>query len=209
MRKRTIAVGVAALIALTGCSSTAERETTETASSAAETTSAGEGPRGFQFESGFLGFGDFDPDTLGDDIFNPCTEITPEEYAAAGFGPVIQDVELDEILGKGLSHCYLQEFDESAVARGFANSRLDAEALKGKVVVMPEYASELMPEMIVYNVVSGGPGSCFTQIDTKRGGFGTLASGTSNRATQQETCNLAVRDLETLFRTFGTGRGEH
>ena len=42
-------------------------------------------PRGFQFESGFLEFGEFDPYTLGNDIFNPCTEITEEEFAAAGF----------------------------------------------------------------------------------------------------------------------------
>ena len=38
----------------------------------------------FHFASGTLELGDFDPATLGDDLFDPCTEISAEEYAAAG-----------------------------------------------------------------------------------------------------------------------------
>ena len=54
-------------------------------SGADQLATAGVGLRGFEFASGFLEFGDFDPYTIGDDGFNPCTEITEQEFAAAGF----------------------------------------------------------------------------------------------------------------------------
>lgn len=204
MRKRAV-VGLAACVALAGCSTTDGPETAETTSSTVETTAAGDGPRGFQFESGFLEFGDFDPDTLGDEIFNPCTEITPEEYAAAGFGPVVQDVELDEILGKGLSHCYLEVADERATVRGFSNARINADSLPEVSLILSKYSSQLIPELLVYTTRTAGDSSCFTHVDTVRGGFGTIAGGFGGLIDQGEACTIAIRDFESLFSTHGVG----
>ncbi len=90
-----VAMLLAAVILLVSCADTGSRgESATDAGGVAEAVresgadhshSAGVGPRGFEFESGFLEFGDFDPYTIGDDIFNPCTEITEQEFAAAGF----------------------------------------------------------------------------------------------------------------------------
>lgn len=205
MRKRTIAVGVTALIALTGCSPTDEQETTETTSSAAETTSAGEGPRGFQFESGFLEFGDFDPGTLGDDIFNPCTEITPEEYAAAGFDAVVHDPSNDETFGRGLSFCVIDELRDDGFAHGFSNNRVNRAVIEENATIMSEYTSQVLPEMYVYSPQLGGEGLCFTQVDTLRGGFGTQAGGPSARVSREEACGAAITEMENLFAAHGTG----
>ena len=96
--KKSIVVAVAVLVAgglLAGCagaevgveSATDAHGIGEAAreSGADQPAADDAAPRGFEFESGFLEFGDFDPYTLGDDIFNPCTEITEQEFAAAGF----------------------------------------------------------------------------------------------------------------------------
>lgn len=203
MRKRTV-VGLATCVALAGCSTTDEWETTETTSSAVETTAAVEGPRGFQFESGFLEFGDFDPDTLGDDIFNPCTEITPEEYAAAGFGQMIQDPENDETFGKGLFFCVADELRDDGFAHGFSNNRANRTDVEATSTILPEYNSQVLPEMYVYSPKRGGEGLCFTQVDTLRGGFGTQAGGPSARVSRHEACGVAIADLENLFAAHGS-----
>lgn len=41
-------------------------------------------PKGFEFESGVLEFGKFDPATFKGELFDPCTAITRAEYRAAG-----------------------------------------------------------------------------------------------------------------------------
>lgn len=209
MRKRTIAVGIAALIVLTGCSPTDGQDLAETTSSAAETTKAGEGPRGFHFESGFLEFGDFDPDTLGDDIFNPCTEITPEEYAAAGFDAISHDPEEDATVGRGLSYCVIEETREDGVATSFSNNRADRELISQSFEILPAYTSEAVPEMFVFRPKHGGEGLCFTQIDTVRGGFGTQAGGSPQRVVNSEICEMAIENLERLFTTFGQAPDVH
>ena len=102
---RAAAVILSAMLALTGCAGPGENPAASSGngsgsvlspasevvgevphqSGSDQPTAAGAAPRGFEFESGFLEFGDFDPYAIGDDGFNPCTEITEQEFATAGF----------------------------------------------------------------------------------------------------------------------------
>ena len=171
----------------------------------AEVAEASTEPRGFAFESGFLEFGDFDPYALGDDIFNPCTEITPEEYAAAGFPEIIVKDEGRTMVG--LNSCLVSSTEEQkkhAVSVSFDNGNTNREMIEAQGLLYPEYRSELIPELFAFAAEDGYPGFCYTQIDTARGGFGASAGGDAIDVTTEEMCPLAIEAMEQLFRTFGS-----
>ncbi|OFT83722.1 hypothetical protein HMPREF3101_05650 [Corynebacterium sp. HMSC29G08] len=181
----------------TGVSSVAEAEGTAQATTK---------PRGFAFESGFLEFGDFDPYALGDDIFNPCTEITLEEYAAAGFPGI-------EIVNEGwpiseLSFCEIPSTDEQldrAIVTSFDNGNTNREMIEMQGLMLPHYRSELIPELFAFAATNHDPSLCYTQVDTLRGGFGASAGGLAHNVTQAEMCELSIHIFEQLFLQFGTG----
>ena len=178
-------------------------------SSVAETEDATEdlvGPRGFAFESGFLEFGDFDPYALGDDIFNPCTEITLEEYAAAGFPGI--EVEGDGATFHDHNACDIPPTEEQFaryVSASFSNGRPNREMIEMQGLLLPQYTSELVPELFAFAATDHNPSVCYTQIDTLRGGFGAFADGLAPDVTQGEMCELAIETTEQLFLEFGTG----
>lgn len=159
-------------------------------------------PRGFEFASGFLEFGDFDPYTLGDDIFNPCTEITEEEFAAAGFSNKRHQTKPDAF-NRGMTSCYFGERRPDGVTRGFSNGTLNRNIANERNLVLDPHPSELLPEMYVLRPRGDNEGICFTQIDTKRGGFGTQAGGSPIRISTNEACSMAIADLESLYEMYG------
>jgi len=181
-------------------SETEVRRLDETAAGADSNRS---GPRGFQFESGFIAFGEFDPYTLGDSIFNPCTEITEEEFAAAGFNNKRHQTKPDAF-NRGMTSCYFGETRSDGVTRGFSNGTLNRSVAEELGLVMDPRPSELLPEMYVLKPRGGNAGMCFTQIDTNRGGFGTQAGGSPSRITTDEACDMAIADLESLYESYGT-----
>ena len=170
---------------------------------AASTDSTHSRPRGFQFKSGFLEFGEFDPYTLGDNIFNPCTEITEQEFTEAGFDNKRGQTEPSAI-SQGMTSCYFGEIRTDGVVRGFSNGTLNRTVAEESDLLIQGYTSELLPEMYVVKPRRDNGASCFTQIDTLRGGFGTQATGPRGRITTEEACALAIADLEALYLRYGT-----
>ena len=174
--------------------------------SVAETEDATEdlvGPRGFAFESGFLEFGDFDPYALGDDIFNPCTEITLEEYAAAGF-----QLEDEGWLYNGLVSCAIPSTNDQlarVITTSFDNGNTNREMIESQGLLLPQYTSDLIPELFAFAATNHDPDFCYTQIDTLRGGLGASAVGLADDVTQAEMCELSIHVVEQLFLRFGTG----
>ncbi|OFT84655.1 hypothetical protein HMPREF3101_04045 [Corynebacterium sp. HMSC29G08] len=162
-------------------------------------------PRGFVFESGFLEFGDFDPYALGDNLFNPCTEITLEEYAAAGFSGV--DLESEGWPIRVLSSCYIPSMDEQidrAIVTSYDNGNTTREMIEMQGLLLPQYRSELIPELFAFAANNHDPRFCFVQVDTVRGGFGASAGGFAQDITQAEMCELSIQIFEQLFLEFGT-----
>ena len=211
--KRSIVVAVAVLVTgglLAGCagaeagveSASGSTEVGEVAQQRGSDQPADAAPRGFEFASGFLEFGDFDPYTLGDDIFNPCTEITEQEFAAAGFDNKRGQTEPD-VLSDGMTSCYFGEIRDDGVVRGFSNGTINRVVAEERDLVIHGYTSELLPEMYVLKPRRDNGASCFTQIDTVRGGFGTQVAGPRGRITTDEACALAINDLEALYMRYG------
>ena len=72
-------------------------------------------------------------------------------------------------------------------------------------LLLPQYTSELVPELFAFAATDHNPSVCYTQIDTLRGGFGAFADGLAPDVTQGEMCELAIETTEQLFLEFGTG----
>lgn len=162
-------------------------------------------PRGFYFKSGVLEFGDFDPYSLGNSLFNPCTEITPDEFAAAGFPEII--VKDEGRTFHGLNTCHLPSTEEQrdkAVTVSFGNGNTTREMIEAQGLIYPDYRSELIPELFAFAANDFYPGYCYTQIDTARGGFGTSAGGDSRYVTTEEMCTAAIEVVEQLYRELGS-----
>lgn len=217
MRKIRMGVCVLAL-ALAGCTTGGDGQLSEPAFTEIATDVPGESspnedvtpaagsPRAFVFESGVLEFGDFDPYALGDDLFNPCTEITEAEYAEAGFERLPEF----DIAGSHneLSFCQVKSSSD-VVTTGFSNGSLNERMLRESGVVYDHYRSELIPEMIVFGPDHGREGDCYTQIDTVRGGLGASVGGSPNRMSQDEICSIAISMTEKFVNSLGTSGTVH
>ena len=188
---------VAMCVLLTGCAEQSLIDDPTSPTSNATSSDADSDSQAFVFDSGVLEIGDFDPYTLGDDLFDPCTEITAEEFAAAGFDNVEPMPEEYAGLARGLSACEVQS-DESLTAPGFMNNNADREHIASKMELL-EYGSEILPSLYTYGPRSGlGPG-CYAQIDTVRGGLVSAVGGIEGFGSQEGNCEVSISALEDLY----------
>lgn len=162
-------------------------------------TSEQPSPAAFHFKSGTLEIGDFDPYTLGDDIFDPCTEISPEEFAAAGFDNVEPIPEEYAGLARGLSVCNFTAHSGLA-AEGFAQNNATRAEVERQGPLFSDYSSSLLPQLYVYGPRSGIGAHCFAQLDTARGGLVSIASGWDASKPNKSICTVAIQNLEALYK---------
>ena len=147
-------------------------------------------------------FGDFDPYTLGDNGFNPCTEITEQEFVEAGFEGMNYDGE--NPLSKGLAVCDFASDRDDAAGGGVYGGVIDRRIAEQRGLILAEYQSKVLPELYTLAAANGMEGVCYTQIDTVRGAFGTQAGGSPRRITTGEACEMAIEYAERLFLNYGT-----
>lgn len=166
----------------------------------AETAPGGGGTdaAAFVFDSGVLEIGDFDPYTLGDNIFDPCTEISREEFAAAGFDNVEPMPEEYRGLARGLNSCEVS-VHPAIPSEGFGNNNANRKQVDSERGVFDQYKSEKVPGMFVYGPRSGIGTHCYAQLDTNRGGLVSEASGFEGKNSQDEVCRAAITNLESLY----------
>lgn len=174
-----------------------ESSSVEAAGSDPMNDAGAENPQAFVFESGILEIGDFDPYTLGVDIFDPCTEITPEEFAAAGFERVEPLPEDLQGLARGLSVCQVFGPDGLIVA-DFSNNNANQHKIADQVRIYDDFSSTILPSLFTYGPKNGTARGCFAQIDTNRGGLSAGLPGGMNDDLLT-TCNAAISMLEDLY----------
>lgn len=171
---------------------------------AADSTSAGGASTSsttraaFHFKSGTLEIGDFDPYALGDNLFDPCTEISPEEFAAAGFENVEPIPEEYAGLARGLSACEIRNAGDLPIA-DIASNTADRALIGAKADIFSEYTSHVLPTLFTYDFADPSSTSCFAQVDTVRGGLSIGVAGLPGRDTRRSTCGLAIQLMERLF----------
>ena len=107
----------------------------------------------------------------------------------------------------GLNTCHLPSTEEQlkkAVGISFANGNITREMVEERGLLLPEYRSELIPELFAIAANEHYPGICYIQIDTVRGGFGASAGGDPRFVTTEEMCNAAIEVVEQLYRALGS-----
>lgn len=174
------------------------------AAAAADSTSAGGAstssttPAAFHFKSGTLEIGDFDPYALGDNLFDPCTEISPEEFAAAGFENVEPIAEEYRGLNPGVSACFFER-ETPLFGMSLSNSRANRTKIAEEREIPQSLKSGMLPSLFVYGTGITGDTDCFAQVDTLRGGVVASISSLPGSASFEEACSLAISNLEELF----------
>lgn len=183
---------------VTGCSSAEGEQTAAGAETPGAVSTGKEARQAFVFESGTLEIGDFDPQALGDDLFDPCTEISAAEFAAAGF----ENVEPADEVSRGLN-------PDSRVCFFTRETSLVAEALIASPRVTPEdhsipsdlgpSLSSSIPGLVTYapNLESGL--DCFAEVVTLRGALTSAATGRQGVHDLDTVCHYAVENLESLW----------
>ena len=170
---------------------------------AADSTSAGGDspnsttPAAFHFKSGTLEIGDFDPYALGDNLFDPCTEISPEEFAAAGFENVEPIPEEYAGLARGIKACSFTAHPQ-VESELLGNNNAPRSILSERVKILTQYKSEVLPDIFVYKPPGDMDLSCYAQIDTMRGGIVTSAGIVEKHSSSPDVCAIAVSNLEML-----------
>ena len=158
----------------------------------------------FVFESGVLEIGDFDPYTIGDDIFDPCTEITQEEFAAAGFEDVEPlPKEYSDISG-GLKMCSLRS-NNGADSVTISNNNSSRSVIEDAYGTEEERQSMILPEMYIFSPRLGVSTGCFAQVDTVRGALTIIAAGIELSGSRESNCEKAQKALENLFAAHSSG----
>ena len=200
--KRLVLLSTALCVFVSGCSSEQllNDDTTPTVDSGTATESASEKPQAqaFVFESGVLEIGDFDPYTIGDNIFDPCTEITKEEFAAAGFEEVEPLPEKYAGISGGMKSCILNS-DSGKNSVTISNNISNRSVIEDTYGTEQKWQSMSLPEMYVFSPRIGASTGCFAQVDTVRGAVAMLAVGIGLSSSLESNCAKAQKALETLF----------
>ncbi|MDK8795369.1 DUF3558 family protein [Corynebacterium sp. MSK041] len=200
--------GVMLTAALTGCTpfqdtgeTTAEPHgtiDTATPAEASESHTASQtGAPAFHFASGDLVLGDFDYNAIKDNLFNPCTEISAEEFAVVGLEPL----EAQSVLpGGGVGCGLVSDVRGQYLAIGTsAATREDLELQPDSNV--RDADSTVIPGLILYRGTETASASCVSAVDTTRGQFSIIVADADQSVGEQTLCSTAQSIMESFFGT--------
>ena len=149
----------------------------------------------FHFASGDLVLGDFDYETIKDNLFNPCEEISAEEFAAVGFEPLKHQYTLS---GGGIG-CGLVGRDTNEVHSIGTSSATRTHIESQPEDVINSSASAIIPGLVTYRGAKAGGFGCVAAVDTVRGQFSVIAAQGFEPAELEELCASAVEIIEAFY----------
>lgn len=151
----------------------------------------------FHFESGDVVLGDFVYEDVKGNIFNPCEEISAEEFAAIGFETEGKNKRSET---KDLNTCFLTKPNDPSglsyvVIGGSANLMMSVE--QGAIVETG--VSETIPRVYSYGPIGVEADICYAAVDTIRGQVAVAVGGIENGITNGDLCNKSIEILEALY----------
>ena len=151
----------------------------------------------FHFESGDVVLGDFVYEDVKGNIFNPCEEISAEEFAAIGFETEGKNKRSET---KDLNTCFLTKPNDPSglsyvVSGGSANLMMSVE--QGAIVETG--VSETIPRVYSYGPIGVEADICYAAVDTIRGQVAVAVGGIENGITNGDLCNKSIEILEALY----------
>ncbi|MCQ4627085.1 DUF3558 domain-containing protein [Corynebacterium sp. CCUG 65737] len=149
----------------------------------------------FHFRSGTLELGDFVYEDIKDNLFDPCQEISAEEFAQIGFESTGQSRYLIHNGGWG---CALEGGDPNLIYLVATASSTKDEIVAGAERVSVDM-SDVVDDAVTYRGFDDEEESCIAAVDTVRGQFSVLAGRFEGSVTFEELCNEAVTVLDHLY----------
>lgn len=194
MRHFRVVAGLVALCSVvTGC---AGPSASDSAGSVAPSESVAEAPA-FHFESGDLVIGPFDPEEVKHNLFDPCTEISDAEFAAAGL--VKSAEQPDGNLGlEYIKTCGIDSGDPYLAILLVSNAAPREIIEAGS----PNYEVKVSgpPSVFVFGSPNGSEDMCDAAVETERGTLSVSVGSLKNDPDVDELCNQATSILSSFFR---------
>ena len=174
-----------------------QRDTTDPTDSSESTSTRQDAPPAFHFESGDVVLGDFVYEDVKGNIFNPCEEISADEFAAIGFEMEGKNKRSET---KDLNTCFLTKPSDSSglsyvVIGGSANLSMAVE--QGAIVETG--VSDTIPRVYSYGPIGIEADICYAAVDTLRGQVAVAVGGIENGRSNEDLCNKSIEILEALY----------
>ncbi|STC69487.1 DUF3558 family protein [Corynebacterium pilosum] len=200
MKLRIGAVVVALSSLLPACSAAGDAEpaaaVTEVVTEVVEPEPDIETVDAFHFESGTLELGPFDPLEVYPDVFDPCQEISDEEFAELGYTTDGVTVPLNE---STLMGCTLLSTDtpvlEGLLLSGNLASKDDF--LQQTEIISDDISAEV-PGMFLFVAPDEEFNNCGAVVSTERGHLIAFSADASKPYNQEVHCQRAIKFLERL-----------
>ena len=155
--------------------------------------------REFQFKSGTLAIEEFSMDSVRGNVSDPCSEISPEEYEAAGITdvtPTESEYELEDI------HSCDTDLHKVGQRLVIGAGPISEAGLKTRSENVLEYPESIVPGLFTYT--NQLPGVCVAQVDTARGGLHVQMSANGSGTEDIDRCAIARETLENIYKTVNT-----
>ncbi|WP_162287329.1 DUF3558 family protein [Corynebacterium urinipleomorphum] len=153
-------------------------------------------PPAFHFESGDLVLGDFTYEDVAGNIFNPCEEISVEEFAAIGFE---KEGKVRRVETKDLYGCAIYAIEDDSLSFAVSGGSGNLSNTTEQRHIVDSDASKSMPGVYTYEN-QGDEGVCGAAVDTKRGQLGVTAGRLRADLPNEYFCEDAVRVLDELYK---------
>lgn len=207
-RAFSAAPGAVLVVALAGCSSELQDHGTPAelpaGSAAADTQTSAQAPAddadrpAFHFASGDLVLGDFNYEDIAGNIFNPCEEISAEEFAAIGF-------EKDEARKhlRRTQQVYSCPLIGQNTLTGQSYMVLSGpgsfDSLEGQAELFDEHVSEVVPGLFTHGPAAIESDVCYASVDTLRGQLSAAVGASESAESREKLCSEAIKLIEKLF----------
>ncbi|WP_297586004.1 DUF3558 family protein [uncultured Corynebacterium sp.] len=153
----------------------------------------------FQFKSGTLAIEEFSSESVAGNVFDPCTEISAEEYEAAGLNgvrPMESEYEFEDI-----NSCDTN-LNEAGQRLTIKAGPISEAGLKTQSENALEYPESIVPGLFTYT--NALPGVCFAQVDTERGALTAQMSAQGSGTEDIDRCKIARETIEDIYKAVNT-----
>ena len=203
----TVITAVATVCLLSSCTATGvfgqagqRHETSPTdesrASSASNAGSDTAEVPAFHFASGDLVLEAVDRATVKNNMFNPCEEISVEEFAAVGYS---SDRKTRRDAVRNLNVCRLDSIEDPSEYAALIAGPGNREEFRNTGLLLDENPSQRIPQMYVTRPIKAEENICYATVDTARGQFSVAIDDLFGDTPRQELCSQAVQILESFY----------
>lgn len=208
------AISVMSVLAMSSCSVLPDKQAPVTIAETVNAENASEAPSSdspiaasepasveadaFHFESGSLKIGPFDPEEVYPDVFDPCKEISREEFATLGFTITGNTTSLGG--GTALFCSLIPKNLSDPLTYSVGGNLVTEQDFLEKTQDLRPAGSTIVPDAVIYSTPADNWSNCRAAVETERGSLQTRVGiyREDPAITYDLLCAEAVHLLESL-----------